>query len=153
LDVRRTRTTPAGVEQLVRRTAEEDGRSVTVLLEQEPGSAGKALVDRYVTLLAGYTVRAEKPTGDKITLESNFSSQAEAGKVFVIERPWNGDFLDELEGFPLGSHDDQVDATAQGFGHLAPLSSNSMPEIVESPHNNPLWGVYLPRPGSLRRRL
>src|SRR5262249_38513001 len=45
LDVRRVRTTPQGVEQLVRQTAEQDGPTVPIWLEQEPGSAGVVVID------------------------------------------------------------------------------------------------------------
>jgi len=38
------------------------------------------------------------------------SSAAERGNVRLVHGRWIGDFLDELEAFPLGSHDDQVDA-------------------------------------------
>jgi hypothetical protein len=39
---------------------------VEIELEEEPGSAGVALSQRYVTLLAGYAVHAEKATGNKV---------------------------------------------------------------------------------------
>jgi predicted phage terminase large subunit-like protein len=120
LDVRRIRGTPQAVEQLVRRTAEEDGPAVTVCLEQEPGSAGVALVQRYYALLAGWPVVVQKPTGDKVTRAAPFSSQAEGGMVACLRGRWLTDFLDELEGFPgASSHDDQVDAASWAFVELA----------------------------------
>jgi predicted phage terminase large subunit-like protein len=119
LDVRRVRTTPQGVEKLVQRTAEEDGRSVSILMEQEPGSSGKSLLQRYATLLAGWPLSAERVTGDKVTRASPFSSQVEAGRVFLVRAPWNTPFLEELEAFPHnGSHDDQVDAASNAFARL-----------------------------------
>src|SRR5262249_48640355 len=99
---RRTRTTPQGVELLVRRTAEADGKGVAVWMEQEPGSAGVALIQRYVTLLASFNFHGERSTGDKVTRAAPFSSQAEAGRVYVVRGPWNNDYLDELEAFPNG---------------------------------------------------
>jgi predicted phage terminase large subunit-like protein len=119
LDVRRVRTTPQGVEALVTRTAQADGRGVEVFIEQEPGSAGKALSQRYVGLLAGFHVRCERATGDKVTRASPLSSQVEAGRVYLVRAPWTTAFLDELEGFPLAAHDDQVDAAALAFARLA----------------------------------
>src|SRR5262249_10061066 len=43
LDVKRIRATPLEVEQLVRRTAEHDGTSVPIYVEEEGGSAGKVV--------------------------------------------------------------------------------------------------------------
>jgi predicted phage terminase large subunit-like protein len=34
----------------------------------------------------------------------------EAGNVHLLRAPWTADFLAELEAFPSGNHDDQVDA-------------------------------------------
>jgi len=47
MNVKRKQLSPADVEKLVRTTAEADGRDVTILIEQEPGSSGKALVEHY----------------------------------------------------------------------------------------------------------
>jgi predicted phage terminase large subunit-like protein len=119
LDVRRVRTTPQGVENLVLQTAEQDGRNVRVLMEQEPGSSGKSLVQHYAKVLAGWPFSADRQTGDKQTRANPFSSQVEAGRVFLVRAPWNTAFLDELEAFPhYGSHDDQVDAASAAFNRL-----------------------------------
>jgi predicted phage terminase large subunit-like protein len=119
LDVRRVRATPQGVENLVLQTAEQDGRGVRILLEQEPGSSGKSLVQHYAKMLAGWPISADRQTGDKVTRASPFSSQVEAGRVYLLRAPWNTAFLDELEAFPhYGSHDDQVDAASAAFNRL-----------------------------------
>lgn len=119
LDVRRDRLTPRGVEQMVRRTAEEDGRTVPVLMEQEPGASGVNLIDHYMRyVLAGWSFHGEKPTGDKVTRAMPFAAQAEAGNVRIVRAPWNKAWLDEFEGFPLGAHDDQVDSASQAFARL-----------------------------------
>jgi predicted phage terminase large subunit-like protein len=129
LDVRRARTTPQGVENLVRQTAEQDGRDVPILMEQEPGSSGKSLVQRYARLLAGWPFYAERVTGDKVTRASPFSSQVEAGRVFLVRAAWNATFLDELEAFPHNaSHDDQVDAASAAFDRLC-----QAPRTVDGP--------------------
>jgi len=47
MNVKRKQLSPADVEKMVRTTAEADGRDVTILIEQEPGSSGKALVEHY----------------------------------------------------------------------------------------------------------
>ena len=117
-DMRRIRGSPQSVEALVKQTATLDGHSIVVLIEQEPGAGGKTLVDYYVRQLAGYTVKADRPTTGKIVRASPVSSQAEAGNVYIINGIWVGDFLDEVEAFPNGSHDDQVDAMSGAFTEL-----------------------------------
>jgi len=118
LDVRRVRTTPREVERLVVQTAGLDGRGTAVAMEQEPGSSGAALAERYARLLAGFRFRAERSTGDKLTRALPLAASAEAGLVRLVRGPWNAAFLDEAESFPLGTHDDQVDAAALAFGWL-----------------------------------
>jgi len=43
------------------------------------------------------------------------ASQAEAGNVYLINGAWNEDFLDEIEIFPDGNFDDQVDSSSGAF--------------------------------------
>jgi len=43
---------------------------------------------------------------------------AEAQNVHPVRGAWNKDFLDEIEVFPLGKHDDQVDAAVGAFDKL-----------------------------------
>lgn len=112
-DLRRARATPAGVEALVRQTAELDGRDVDVWMEQEPGSSGVKVIDDYARrVLPGFTFRGNKTTGSKEVRANPLSAAAEARNVLLVRGPWIGDFLDEAEAFPGGAHDDQVDAVS-----------------------------------------
>jgi predicted phage terminase large subunit-like protein len=103
----------------VRQTAEEDGRAVDVAMEQEPGSAGKVVTDCYLRLLAGWHFHAERSTGSKADRAQPLAAQAEGGNVKLVRGAWNKEFLDEVEAFPFGRHDDQVDAASLGFARLA----------------------------------
>lgn len=120
-DIARVRATVQGVDRLVRQTAELDGIAVPIRGEQEPGSAGKARVsDIQRRVLAGFDYRAEPSTGSKAVRAAPLASQAEAGNVKLVRGPWNAAFLDEACAFPLvGFHDDQIDAAAGGYQHLA----------------------------------
>ncbi len=119
LDVRRTRAAPGGVEALVRQTAALDGRAVEVSMEQEPGSAGVTVIDHYLRrVLQGHNFRGVKATGPKEVRAQPLAAMAEAGNVKLVRAEWNKDLLDELEVFPLGAHDDQVDAAALAFSRL-----------------------------------
>lgn len=69
-------------------------------------------------ILVGFTFRANKATGSKELRANPVSSAAEAGNINLVNGAWINDFLDELESFPLGEHDDQVDATSGAFSKL-----------------------------------
>ena len=119
LDLRRMRGTSHDVERLVKQTADMDGISTKIRMEQEPGSSGKAIIDHYVKVLVGYDFRGMLSTGSKEVRANPVASQAEAGNMKIIGGPWLAAFLDEAELFPTGSHDDQVDALS---GALSALS-------------------------------
>jgi predicted phage terminase large subunit-like protein len=72
----------------------------------------------FVSMLAGWNVRAEPETGDKSTRAEPFSAQCEAGNVYIVAGEWNELYLDELGLFPGGSFKDQVDASSGAFGRL-----------------------------------
>ena len=114
-DVKRLRGTPLDVEQAIERTAAQDAEmfgngQVQIWLEEDPGQSGKADISRYKRLLSGYTVRSLRPVADKRKRAEPASSSAEGGGLFVVAGAWNEPFINELESFPDGSHDDQVDA-------------------------------------------
>ena len=50
------------------------------------------------------------------------ASQANAGNVSVLRAGWNRAFLEELEDFPGGAKDDQVDALSRAFGMLVEVA-------------------------------
>jgi predicted phage terminase large subunit-like protein len=120
LDVRRDRRGPKGVEDLVRRTAMEDGTGVEVWIEQEPGSSGKAVIDHYARdVLYGYSCTGEHPTGDKVTRALPAVSAAENRLVSLVRAEWNAAFLDEATSFPFGRYKDQIDALSGALAHCA----------------------------------
>lgn len=119
-DVRRTRSTPLGVEALVKQTADLDGKAVEIQMEQEPGSSGVNTIDHYARrVLLGFNFRGKKTTGSKELRAAPLSAAAEAGNVKLVRGSWIGDFLDEFESFPGGAHDDMVDSTSGAHEALA----------------------------------
>jgi len=123
LDVKRARVKGEKVEQLVQQTAIEDGPSVAIRMEQEPGSSGKALVDQYARyVVPGYDFVGIRSTGDKVTRARPFAAAAANGNIRVLRAPWLTEWLDELSTFPeAASHDDQVDSVTGAFGFLTGL--------------------------------
>jgi len=119
IDMKRTRGTPQANERLVRQTAELDGREVAVRMEQEPGSSGVNTIDNYSRkVLMGWSFKGIRSTGSKEERSNPLSSQAEAGNVKLIRGTWITEFLDEGEAFPVGAHDDQVDAASGAHNQL-----------------------------------
>lgn len=117
--VNRFRENPNVVDKRIKNTAEQDGKCVKVRLAQDPGQAGKSQARQQVSMLSGWSVSVKPVTGDKETRAKPLSSQVEAGNVKLVRGPWNEDFLSEMENFPDGAHDDQVDAASDAFDELA----------------------------------
>lgn len=125
LDMRHGKYSPAERDQLVLSIAQQDGYDLPIYIEQEPGSSGLDVADHYRRMLIGYTVRPERPSGSKETRAVPFATACEGGLVKVRRGPWNDRLLDELEAFPNGSHDDQVDVCAAAFNALSRTMHNS----------------------------
>jgi predicted phage terminase large subunit-like protein len=123
LDVKRARVKNEKVEQLVAQTAAEDGHTVGIRMEQEPGSSGKALIDQYARyVLPGYDFHGIRSTGDKFTRARPFAAAAANGNVRIVRSPWITEWLDEMSSFPEAcDHDDQVDSAVGAFTYLAGL--------------------------------
>lgn len=123
-DVRRDRLTAAKVDRWMLETAREDGVGVDIAEEQEPGSAGKAVIASHRTLLAGFTYSGIVASGDKVTRWKPLASQARPapkeafGKVKLVEGPWNKAFLDEVVANRRSKFKDQLDAAAGALQQL-----------------------------------
>lgn len=119
LDVVRGQYSSLEVEEILKATASRDGFKVDIHLPQDPAAAGKMVAQRMVGLLAGFKAKATRVTGDKVTRATPFAAQVEAGNVVMLRAKWNKAFKDELNDFPQGKNDDQVDAASDSFNELA----------------------------------
>lgn len=128
--------------QIIRQTAVMDGPDVGVWVEQEPGSGGKESAEISIRDLAGYSIHAERVTGDKQTRARPFSAQCEGRNVKLVYNPlrdWIPAYLDELHAFPLGKYDDQIDGSSLAFNKLA-LSMVEAFEVTHDPGAQSLIG-------------
>jgi predicted phage terminase large subunit-like protein len=140
--LRRLQGSPADVEAAVRSEAELDGKAVPIYIEQEPGASGKSLIDHYQRrVLPGFTVHAARPGTSKEVRAQPLAALAENSNVLLIRDAWNGPFLDEVEAFPLGSHDDQVDAVSGALALLFP----QRPARAMSAAQHRIGGITVPR--------
>lgn len=123
----RRQGSPQSIAELIRHTANTDGKNVIIGMEQEGGASGKTVIDMYRrTILAGFTFSAHRATGSKEARAYPLSVEAEAGNVFIVQGDWNNAFFDEIETFPNGRNDDQVDSAADAFEMLNDLQRRNI---------------------------
>lgn len=122
----RDRKSPAGVETMLKNTASQDGKTIRIVIPQDPGAAGKSNAAHLIRMLTGWNVRADIETGSKVVRADPVSAQAEAGNIKLVRGPWNEAFLEEVSMFPSGAHDDQVDALSGAFAVLATGSTYTL---------------------------
>ena len=138
-DVRRDRLTAAKVDRWMLSTAREDGPTVDIAEEQEPGSAGKAVIAAHRALLAGWIFNGCRASGDKVTRWKPLASQARPatnevfGKVKLVKGEWNKDFLDEVVANKRSKYKDQLDAAA-GCLHQLRVAPKPIKQVAA------LWG-------------
>lgn len=113
--VARAQRRPEGIEQLVWQTAMSDGHRVKIGMEQEGGSAGKNNTRHYATLLKGCSFKGMPSTGSKYERASLWQPAAERRDIKLVKGAWNQPWLDCVEAFPHGSHDDDVDGMSGAY--------------------------------------
>ena len=118
LNVKRKQVAALERERMIKQTAEEDGYSVSIAIEQEPGSGGKESAEATVRNLAGFSVITDRPTGDKVFRADPYSVQVNSGNVLLMQGEWNHEFTQEHKFFPFGTYKDQVDAGSGAFNQL-----------------------------------
>lgn len=68
--------------------------------------------------------------GDKVTKAEPWLEMVQAGNVYVVQGAWNNDFFHEVENFPHGVHDDQVDAISVAYHALGIARGPAKPKSV-----------------------
>lgn len=122
-------------------TAIKDGYSTMIREEQEPGSAGKTLVDfKKREIFNKFRYEAIKSTGSKVQRAELASKLAEERKIYIVEGCNNIDvLLDELASFPIGQHDDTVDAFTGAINVLHTGIKYSVPKSFDTGTGS-YWG-------------
>ena len=119
-DIVRVQKTPHDLEVIIRETAKQDGHSVAIRMEKEPGSSGDITIDHYArNVLQGYDFLGVSSTGSKVDRARPASAAAQSGHVFISQHCRNMiPFLDELDVFPYGLKDDTVDGFSGAFNYF-----------------------------------
>jgi predicted phage terminase large subunit-like protein len=105
-------------EALIKSTAQCDGSSVKVGIEQEPGSGGKESAESTVRNLTGFVTTVDKVSGSKELRAEPYAVQVGHGNVKLLRGEWNRAFIDEHQTFPNGKFKDMVDASSGAFSML-----------------------------------
>lgn len=113
----------------IKQRAKLDGRGVTVLVEQEPGSGGKTQAEGVARQLDGYSTQivVAGNEGSKRLRADPMGSAAKVGKIFLKRAPWNEAFLEQIRRFPGGKPIDMVDSAAQAFNWLSAQEVETLP--------------------------
>lgn len=124
LDVVRGQWGADKVEATARQIAEQDledyGRC-PVLIEGQPGAAGKQWSERWKKeILFGIETVIIPPQGSKDFRADGLSAVQRNAQVYLVNAEWNSAWVGEYALFPdHGRHDDQVDTGSQGFNWLS----------------------------------
>lgn len=90
----------------------------------EPKASGKSVVQELRSLTQLNVVEAPTPDGDKRSRVNTSSPFIEAGRVVLLERPWNAALVNQAAAFPTATHDDMLDCLTQAIRrHAAPAAT------------------------------
>jgi len=118
LDVYRSQDSTEKRDAKILQISELDGRETRIRIPQDPGSAGKSLSHYFIKMLSGFIVNSPTVTGNKETRAEPIAIQVNASNVYMVRADWNKDLIKELEVFPYGKNDDQIDALSDAFDEL-----------------------------------
>ena len=118
-DITRLRSEWPDARRRIIEAAHLDGTGVKIGVENVGFQLAAIQELRRDDSLLGHTIREARPDRDKLARAMPWAARAEAGRVHLVEGPWNNDFLNEVCDFPQGSHEDQVDAVSGAVAMLA----------------------------------
>lgn len=110
-----------GLKDHVKFIAQKDGSNIPILIESGTvGGASEFLFKEYSSYLRGYRTIQSKPIGSKVDRATPFKNAILDGKIHVHlqDDRVRGEFIKQLQSFPLGKHDDAIDSCSYAFNHL-----------------------------------
>lgn len=117
-----------GLLRMIRDTSIRDGIDVRIIVEEEPGSGGKnqvKAIDKYLKeQIPGHPgCEGWRPSQDRVVLANIWFGEANQKKIFIVkDGTWDVDaFLDQLDSFPGGKHDDMVTSVTGARINIAPI--------------------------------
>ena len=122
-----------GLKEKLKSIAKKDGTNTRILIESGTiGGASKFLFKEYQSYLRGYACKQSEPVGSKVDRATPFRQAILDGKIHVHLTDPNvrGEFIKQLTSFPLGKHDDIIDACAYAYNYLNIPKSTIMAGVV-----------------------
>jgi len=101
------------IEKIILRTSQTDGKAIYIGFEQEPGSSGKEVVEKYRAMLLkeGYKVVIDQKRATKLDRAGFVSPISSEGRLSYIHNSVSDEMISQLINFPSkGVHDDALDA-------------------------------------------
>ncbi len=134
IDMIRFRESPALVERNFRNIASQDGHKTIIRIPKDAGGMAIGYVHNLHNSLKKdnlrYKIKIESVSKSKEERASLACTDVKNNNVKILKAKWNDTFLNELEGFPIGKHDDIVDAFSDGITELA-MRRKSPYEIIK----------------------
>jgi phage terminase large subunit-like protein len=84
LNVVRDRLDPAGVQNLVMLTADQDGFDTIIAMEEEKGASGKSNSTIFAKKLMGYRFTPEPVSGKKDVRAAGYAAHQGNGLVYLV---------------------------------------------------------------------
>lgn len=110
------------LKNVLKQTAESDGVNMPILIESGTvGGASKFLFNEYAKHLIGYRTAQSEPIGSKVDRATPFKNAILDGKIHiaVMNDELRGELIKQLKSFPLGKHEDIIDAISYGYNWLS----------------------------------
>jgi predicted phage terminase large subunit-like protein len=108
---------------MIKATAESDGPECIVLVEANGSQKGYA--DQMKEEIQNRVVEPDVPEGSKEMRASIWGTRLQDGIIYVVRGEWNQALFDEMDYFPNGEHDDQVDAVSGAWNRLNSYGANA----------------------------
>lgn len=126
IDILRGRWTYPDCKELILQTGVSDPSGTQIGIEDT--SSGIALLQDLKVHPTGrhLGINPVKVTVDKLVRASPWAASARLGGVKLLVGSWNKEFLDEIAFFPMGRHDDQIDAISGCWELLRYKSKSAM---------------------------
>ncbi len=129
LDCVRGQWPPGHRDEKILEVVKRDGREVRQVFELQPSAAGLTEAEYMRQVFSGFRIEHVPARGPKLLRAQPVAGYSESKRISILRASsWNKNLLDELEAFPGGRHDDQIDALAHSFNALMKSGLNWDPE-------------------------
>ena len=117
--------------EMIAQVAERDGPSVRVGIEKVAALQSMVQDLARKATFRKWPLWPVRRTTDKKQWASGWAARAKFDKVRLVRGPWNQQFIDQALAFPLGKHDDQIDAVSGSYEVLWSLRGGAAPPPPE----------------------